>query len=48
MVVREQSLIADEIIQELKVEPGEEYPEDFRRLYSTQFREAFRKALQSS
>ncbi len=36
------------IFVELKVEPGEEYPEDFRRLYSTQFREAFRKALQSS
>lgn len=34
------------IFVDLKVEPGEEYPEDFRRLYSIQFREAFRQALQ--
>jgi phosphonopyruvate decarboxylase len=33
------------ILVDLKVEPGEEYPEDFPRLYSTRFREAFRKAL---
>ncbi|MFQ5850378.1 MAG: thiamine pyrophosphate-dependent enzyme [Candidatus Binatia bacterium] len=30
----------------LKVEPGEDYPEDFRRLYNVQFRDAFRRALQ--
>lgn len=36
------------VFVDLKVEPGEEYPEDFRRLYSTEFREAFRKALQNS
>jgi phosphonopyruvate decarboxylase len=29
----------------LKVEPGEDYPEDFRRLYSVQSRDAFRRAL---
>lgn len=34
------------IFVDLKVEPGEDYPEDFRRLYSVQFREAFRQALQ--
>lgn len=34
------------VFVDLKVEPGEEYPEDFRRLYSVQFREAFRQALQ--
>ncbi len=33
------------ILVDLKVAPGEEYPEDFRRLYSVQSREAFRKAL---
>ena len=33
------------ILIDLKVAPGEEYPEDFRRLYSVQSREAFRKAL---
>lgn len=32
----------------LKVEPGEDYPEDFRRLYSLQHREAFRQALKNS
>lgn len=36
------------VFVDLKVEPGEEYPEDFRRLYNVQFREAFRKALQNS
>ena len=36
------------IFVNLKVEAGEEYPEDFRRLYSIQFREAFRRALQNS
>jgi phosphonopyruvate decarboxylase len=30
---------------DLKVEMGEDYPEDFRRLYSIEHREAFRKAL---
>ena len=34
------------ILVDLKVEPGEDYPEDFRRLYSIEHREAFRKALQ--
>jgi phosphonopyruvate decarboxylase len=33
------------ILVDLKVAPGEEYPEDFQRLYSVQSREAFRKAL---
>lgn len=36
------------IFVDLKVEPGEEYAEDFRRLYSVERREAFRKALQNS
>jgi phosphonopyruvate decarboxylase len=39
---------AGPIFVSLKVETGEEYPEDFRRLYSIQFREAFRRALQNS
>jgi len=34
------------ILVDLKMEPGEQYPEDFRRLYSVQFKEAFRQALQ--
>ena len=34
------------ILIDLKVEPGEDYPEDFRRLYNVEYREAFRKALQ--
>ncbi|MBI2360820.1 MAG: thiamine pyrophosphate-binding protein [Deltaproteobacteria bacterium] len=34
------------ILVTLKVEPGELYPEDFRRLYSVERREAFRQALQ--
>jgi sulfopyruvate decarboxylase subunit beta len=29
----------------LKVAPGETYPEDFRRLYSIEYREKFRRAL---
>lgn len=33
------------ILVDLKLVAGEEYPEDFRRLYSVQFREAFRQAL---
>ena len=33
------------ILVDLKVEPGEAYPEDFRRLYNVKFREAFRQAL---
>lgn len=36
------------IFVDLKVEPGEHYPEDFRRLYNVEFREAFRKALRNS
>ena len=46
---RELSRILQEegpILVDLKVEPGERYPEDFRRLYSVQYREAFRQALQ--
>ena len=34
------------ILVDLKVVPGAEYPEDFRRLYSVESREAFRKRLQ--
>ena len=34
------------LLVDLKVVPGEEYPEDFRRLYSIQVREVFRKAFQ--
>ncbi|HEV8341379.1 MAG TPA: thiamine pyrophosphate-dependent enzyme [Candidatus Binatia bacterium] len=36
------------VFVELKVEPGEDYPEDFRRLYNVDFREAFRRSLQNS
>jgi phosphonopyruvate decarboxylase len=36
------------IFVDLKVEPGERYPDDFNRLYSTRFREAFRRALRDS
>ncbi|HWP60944.1 MAG TPA: thiamine pyrophosphate-dependent enzyme [Candidatus Acidoferrales bacterium] len=36
------------ILIDLKVEPGEDYPEDFRRLYNPEFRDAFRRALQRS
>ncbi|MFQ5683148.1 MAG: thiamine pyrophosphate-dependent enzyme [Candidatus Binatia bacterium] len=34
------------IFVDLKVEPGIAYPEDFRRLYSVQHKDAFRKTLQ--
>jgi phosphonopyruvate decarboxylase len=36
------------IFIDLKMEPGEAYPEDFRRLYSIEYRDKFRKALQNS
>jgi phosphonopyruvate decarboxylase len=36
------------IFVDLKVEPGELYPEDFRRLYSIEYRDKFRRALQNS
>jgi sulfopyruvate decarboxylase subunit beta len=36
------------IFVDLKMEPGEAYPEDFRRLYSIEYRDKFRKALQNS
>jgi len=36
------------ILVDLKVEPGEDYPEDFRRLYNPEFRDAFSRALQKS
>lgn len=36
------------IFIDLKVESGEDYPEDFRRLYSIQHREAFRRALKNA
>lgn len=36
------------IFVDLKVEPGEDYPEDFRRLYSVEFRESFRRLFQDS
>jgi hypothetical protein len=36
------------MLVDLKVEPGEKYPEDFQRLYSIRFREAFRRTLQNS
>ena len=35
------------ILVDLKVTPGAQYPEDFRRLYSIEFRDRFRKALQT-
>jgi hypothetical protein len=28
-----------------KMEPGEKYPEDFRRLYNTEYTEPFKKTL---
>ncbi|HEY7164569.1 MAG TPA: thiamine pyrophosphate-dependent enzyme [Candidatus Binatia bacterium] len=34
------------IFVDLKVQPGEQYPEDFRRLYSIEYRDKFRRALQ--
>ena len=36
------------IFIDLKMEPGEAYPEDFRRLYSIEYRDKFRRALQNS
>jgi phosphonopyruvate decarboxylase len=33
------------VLVELFVEPGDRYPEDFARLYDTQFRDRFRDAL---
>jgi sulfopyruvate decarboxylase subunit beta len=36
------------IFVDLKVEPGEAYPEDFRRLYSIEHRDKFRQALKDS
>ena len=33
------------IFVDLHVEPGEPYPEDFRRLYAIEYRERFRRAL---
>ena len=33
---------------DLKMEPGEKYPEDFRRLYNVEHRENFRQALAKS
>ncbi len=36
------------IMVDLKVEPGEDYPENFRRLYDTEYRDRFRKALAES
>jgi phosphonopyruvate decarboxylase len=36
------------ILVDLKVEPGEDYPENFPRLYNTEYRDRFRKALAES
>jgi len=36
------------VFVDLKVEPGEAYPEDFRRLYSIEYRDRFREALRKS
>jgi sulfopyruvate decarboxylase subunit beta len=36
------------IFVDLKVEPGETYPENFPRLYSHEYREKFRRALAAS
>jgi phosphonopyruvate decarboxylase len=36
------------IFVDLKVEPGEAYPEDFRRLYNIDYRDRFRRALAQS
>ncbi len=36
------------IMVDLKVEPGEDYPENFPRLYSPEYRDRFRKALAES
>ena len=48
---RELPRILDEdgpIFVDLKVEPGEAYPENFPRLYSVEHRERFRRALAAS
>jgi sulfopyruvate decarboxylase subunit beta len=36
------------IFVDLKLEPGEAYPEDFRRLYNIEYRDRFRDALKNS
>ncbi|HXG52165.1 MAG TPA: thiamine pyrophosphate-dependent enzyme [candidate division Zixibacteria bacterium] len=36
------------VFVDLKVQPGEAYPENFRRLYSIEHRERFREALKNS
>lgn len=36
------------IFVDLKIEPGELYPENFRRLYDLQFRDKFRQVLKNS
>lgn len=36
------------IFVDLKMIPGEQYPEDFRRLYSIEYRDRFRQALKNS
>ena len=36
------------IFVDLKVQPGEQYPENFPRLYSTEYRDQFRRALENS
>ncbi len=36
------------ILVDLRMEPGEDYPENFPRLYSTEHRDRFRKALAAS
>ncbi len=36
------------IMVDLKVEPGEDYPENFPRLYNTEYRDRFAKALAES
>ena len=36
------------ILVDLKVEPGEDYPENFPRLYNTEYRDRFAKALAES
>lgn len=36
------------VMVDLKVEPGEDYPENFRRLYDTEHRDRFRRALAES
>lgn len=36
------------VFVELRVQPGERYKEDFQRLYATEYRERFRRALAQS